>query len=266
MNEHSTIALSIIIVNYNGKHFLKDCLESIAEKCRFSYEIIMVDNRSEDGSQDFIKSQFPEVILIENEENYGFAKGNNIGAAHAIGENLLLLNNDVILLDELDPIMNKIKDKEVGVIGVQMLDKDQNYSKSAGKFPRLKELIFFSTLFLSDEGFATGSFTKEMIQVDWVQGSFMLVKREDYFKVNGLDESYFMYVEDVDFCKKISELGKKNFFFSEISYIHFGGFNPSRQPLLIEGFKIYVAKHFKGFKNVATFILSLKKIILKLVK
>lgn len=261
------IELSIIIVNYNGKHYLQECLQSIATCCAsFTHEVIIVDNLSVDGSQEYIKKEFPEVYLIENDTNAGFAKGNNIGAKHAKGKSLLLLNNDIELLDDLSPIVHKIQDEEIGVIGVKMLGGDKQYQKSAGRFPKIKELLFFSKLFLSEDGFSNGEFNKESIEVDWVQGSFLLVKKGDYLAVNGLDEDYFMYVEDLDFCKKIAELGKKNFFYSGISYVHYGGFNKSRQHLLIKGFKIYVQKHFKSFKNVATFILTLKGILLKLVQ
>jgi GT2 family glycosyltransferase len=259
--------LSIIIVNYNGKHYLKDCLQSIKKNCSsFKYEVIIVDNLSIDGSQNFIKNEYPFVHLIENEENYGFAKGNNIGVNQAKGSSLLLLNNDVILLDDLSPVVNKVKEKEIGVIGIKMLDEEKKYQKSAGRFPGLKELIFFSRLFLSGEGFSTGEFTKDILEVDWVQGSFMIVKKEDYHIVKGLDETYFMYVEDVDFCKKIAQTGKRNLYFHDTSYIHYGGFNKARHPLLIKGFKIYVQKHFKSFKNVATLILNLKRVLLKFVQ
>lgn len=260
------IDLSIIIVNYNGKHYLEECLRSIGTCCAsFSYEVIIVDNNSSDGSQEFIKTYFPEAHLFEHDYNAGFAKGNNLGARIAKGKVLLLLNNDVILLNDLTSLLNKAKQDEVGAIGIKMLDKDKNYQVSVGKFPGIKELIFFSKLFRSDTEFVKGMFTKEFIDVDWVQGSFLMVKREDYIRINGLDESYFMYVEDLDFCKKMAQIGKKNLFNGNISYIHFGGFNKSRQPLLIDGYIIYVNKHFKRFKNVATFILNLKRVLLKII-
>jgi GT2 family glycosyltransferase len=258
--------LSIIIVNYNGKHYLKECLDSIKTHCSsVAHEVIIVDNLSTDGSQEYIKREFPSVVFIENPSNDGFARGNNIGAAKAKGKALLLLNNDTILLDDMRPVVDQIQANAIGAIGIKMLDAEKQYGKSAGRFPSLKELFFFSKLFLSDQGFDSGEFTQDILEVDWIQGSFLMIKKADYDAVNGLDEDYFMYAEDMDFCKKIAEMGKKTVYDSRFSYIHFGGFNKARQPLLINGFKIYVSKHFKSFKNVATFILNLKGVLLKLI-
>mgnify|MGYP006074830141 FL=1 len=257
--------LSIIIVNYNGEKFLKNCIDSIYENCTSEdFEIIIVDNNSSDNSISIIKEFYPNCILIESKENLGFAKGNNLGVKNCNGKFVLLLNNDTILINDItDSISILEEDKEIGLLGIKMLDKDLNYEKSAGKFPKLLSLLFFSELFINTKNFLSGDFSKELIEVDWIQGSFLLTRKSLYSKVKGLDEDYFMYVEDVDFCKKIAKLDKKRVYYSKQSYVHFGGFNSSRKHLLIDGYTMYVEKHFIKYKLIAFFLLKVKRLLIK---
>lgn len=253
------IELSIIIVNYNGLKYLKDCFDSIYTYCNdISFEIIVVDNNSSDESCDFIKKEYPKIILIESKENLGFAGGNNLGVKKAVGKYLLLLNNDTILLNTISPAITSLKeDESVGVVGVKMLNKNKEYLPSVGKFPSPLKLLKFSFLDEKRKEFLKGDFSKKQYFVDWVTGAFIVVSKELYQKVNGLDEDYFMYVEDVDFCKKIKNLGKKILFIPQVSYIHFVGFNSNREPKLINGYKIYANKHF-NFVNTILAKLSLQ--------
>jgi len=260
--------LSIIIVNYNGEYYLENCLDSIYKYCSsIRFEIIVVDNNSSDKSVSTIKEKYPEVNLIESKENLGFARGNNLAAKEAKGDCFLLLNNDTILLDHLKPVLNLITtDNTIGVVGIKMLDRNEIYKKSVGNFPKIISLLFFSKLFKNKKGFEKGNFTENKLEVDWIEGSFLFLKKELYTKINGFAEDYFMYVEDVDLCKKIALQGKKRVFLPNLSYIHYGGFNKSKQHLLIEGYLIYVAKYFGRLKFVGIIILKIKKIIFKFIK
>lgn len=251
--------LSIIIVNYNGKHFFKDCIESIHRYCSsFSFEIIVVDNNSTDGSQEYIRLNYPEIRLFAEVENLGFGKGNNLGVKKAKGKNILLLNNDTILLENLAPILEAVKKEEIGIIGIKMLNGDKEYTPSVGKFPKPLGLLKLSTLNYQNEEFVNGDFTKKSYQVDWVSGSFMMIKKIDWNLVYGFDEDFFMYVEDVDLCKRMSDLGKKNIFLSNYTYIHFVGFNKSREIKLITGYKLYSSKHFNLVSSIlAKFFLKI---------
>jgi GT2 family glycosyltransferase len=242
--------LSIIIVNYNGKHYLKKCLESIAIHCAlFLYEIIIVDNNSTDGSQEYIKLNYPNVKLFAENQNLGFGKANNLGAEKSIGKNLLLLNNDTILLENIHPALNMAKKQDVGAVGIKMYNGDMKYTPSVGKFPKSLDLIKLSNLGEKRKEFITGDFKKDSYKVDWISGSFMIIKKTDWNLVNGFDEDFFMYVEDVDLCKRIHNLGKKIIFFPNISYIHYVGFNSSRELTLINGYNLYSAKHFNSINN-----------------
>ena len=233
------------------KHFLKDCIESINIYCSsISYEIIIIDNNSKDGSQKFIRSNYSEIRLFEEKANLGFGKANNIGVKNAKGENILLLNNDTILLQDIKLVVEEIKKKDIGAVGVKMLNGNKEYTLSVGKFPKPLNLLKLSNLNDKRKEFITGNFNKRRYEVDWISGSFMMIKKENWDLVNGFDEDFFMYVEDVDLCKRISDLGEKIIFLSDISYIHFVGFNKLREIKLITGYKLYCNKHFNLLSSI----------------
>ncbi|MFN7044723.1 MAG: glycosyltransferase family 2 protein [Flavobacterium sp.] len=242
------VQLSVVIVNYNGLRFLKDCLDSLVEKLNsISYEIIILDNNSQDESCSFIKANYPSINLIESKINYGFGKGNNEAVKHAKGKYVLLFNNDTILLDRLDSIITLLEqDKSIGLVGINMLDANQNYIPAAGNFPNFRNMFQFQKLLDLGIEFKNGKFSKEHYEVGWLSGSFLFLSKETYIKINGFDEDYFMYVEDVDFCKKVANIGLKRVFIPGLSYIHYVGFNKKKNPMLVKGYKIYINKHFKG--------------------
>lgn len=242
------ITLSVIIVNYNGEFFLKSCLDSLQEKLKLiTHEIIILDNNSKDDSCLFIKKNYPNVKLIESKINLGFGKGNNEAVKYAKGEFLLLYNNDTILLEDITPAVNLIKEgKDIGVVGIKMLNGNKEYLQSVAKFPNFYNLFWMKKAFQINDEFTSGNFSREVYEVDWLSGSFLLLRKGIYNKIKGFDEDYFMYVEDVDFCKKIANLGLKRCFIPALSYIHYVGFNKKKNPLLIQGYKIYIKKHFGG--------------------
>jgi len=156
--------LSIIIVNYNGKHYLKDCLDSIANYCSStSNEIIIVDNNSSDGSQEYLKENYPEIRLFEEKENLGFGKANNFGVKKSIGEYILLLNNDTILIQDIMPVVEIAKRSEVGAVGVRMLNEEKQYTTSVGKFPKSYNLLKLGNLNENRPDFLSGDFKKNGI-------------------------------------------------------------------------------------------------------
>lgn len=250
--------LSIIIVNYNGKKFLKNCITSIVERCNsFPYEIILLDNASSDESCHFIKTQFPEVILIENTTNVGFAKGNNMAANYAKYNTLLLLNNDTILLDSIVVVFNYLQTNEkVGAATIQMLNGEKKYSHSVGKFPSIRNLTFMKQMFYDEKYLLDKDTVKE---IDWISGSFLMIRKEIWNKVGGFSEDYFMYVEDVDFSKILENINLKRVFFPALKYIHFVGFNQAKIPIVLKNYFIYINKYFFGIKKcLAKFIIIYK--------
>lgn len=248
------IELSVVIVNYNGLKYLKDCFDSLQEKLHdISFEIILIDNNSIDESCGFIKKNYPDVVLIESKENLGFGKGNNEAVKKAQGDYLLLINNDTIVLDDVSPVLQFLKShNKIGVIGINMLDRNKKYLPVAGNFPNPRNMFQIKKIFDKGEEFKKGIFSKESYEVDWLGGSFLILSRKLYKEINGFDEDYFMYVEDVDFCKKIADKGYKRVFLPNYRYIHFIGFNSSRNLLLIKGCEIYISKHLKGINKIAS--------------
>ena len=244
--------LSVLIVNYNGLKYLKVCLDSLDDKLKeISSEIIIIDNNSKDGSCYFIKTNYPKVKIIESKINYGFGKGNNEAVKYALGDYLLLINNDTIVLDTLKPVLEYLKsDKKIGVVGINMLNAKKDYLRVAGVFPNVKNMFLMKKLLEVSSDFKLGIFSKTSYEVDWLSGSFLMMRKSIYKKINGFDEDYFLYVEDVDFCKRISNLGLKRIFLPNYNYIHFVGFNKTKNHLLVHGYKIYIYKHFKGISKI----------------
>jgi len=265
------IELSIIIVTYNSEKYVSKCLESIKSQCyRLNYEIIILDNNSKDKTIELLESNYNNIRLIKSKKNLGFSKGNNKAIKHSKGEYILLLNIDTILLQDLSEILNQFKNTEsIGALGIKMLDKNQKYLLSVGKFPKSWNLLKFSFLNNISTEFKSGEFNNpnQLRKVDWITGAFLLTKREYWDSVNGLDEDYFMYVEDVDYCKKLNAINKYVFFLPSHSFIHFVGFNKNREKLLIKGYRIFVDKHFKGFnKTIAKASLKINYVYKKTFK
>ena len=258
------VELSVIIVNYNGLKYLKECFESLYHNLSgISFEIIVIDNNSQDESCTYIKSNFPDIKLIASKINLGFGKGNNTAVKHAAGDYVLLINNDTVVLNPLLPVLNYLKsDKSIGVVGINMLNGKREYLTAFGHFPNVRNMFEMKQLLDNGPEFNSGKFEKEAYEVDWLGGSFLMLSRETYREIDGFDEDYFLYVEDVDFCKKIANRGLKRIFLPRYSYVHFVGFDKSKNPMLIKGYQIYISKHFYGAEKFwVTIALSVNKLV-----
>lgn len=216
------MTLSIIILSYNTKDLLSQCLNSIKKFIKeVSYEVIVVDNASTDGSVEFIKNKFPQIKLIKSNENVGFAKGINLAEKSTKGKYLLFLNSDTIFNDNNIREMIEFIDKrdEIGIVGGLLLDRDGSRQRSFGKFYNL----LVSTIML------VGGDTAEMInykiknepmKVDWVSGGFMLVRKELFERLKGFDENFFMYIEDMEFCYRMKKVGYLTYVYPKSSVLH----------------------------------------------
>jgi GT2 family glycosyltransferase len=262
--------LSILIVNFNGKQFLSDCLKSIAQFVSCPHEVILVDNASSDGSVDYVRQNFPTVIIIANQTNSGFSVGNNIAAKRATGKYLLLLNNDTELQTDVRAGIALLdSDNRIGVIGAKMSGKNQEYRLSAGYFPSPLRLIKLSRLYRLDGPFRTGNFADQgnaraKYSVDWVEGSFLLTRSNMWRDIGGLDEASFMYGEDIDYCKRVKLLGSECSYMPSISYLHYGGYGAERLPLIIAGFLRFHNRHSSLSIRIATRTVLLLKLSLSM--
>jgi len=229
------VSLSIIILNWNGGQVLQDCLASIYDHpASLSFEVIVVDNASTDGSPERATARFPQVRLLRNERNLGFAAGNNRGMAVARGRYFLFLNNDTLVLDgALDALVAEAQaHPEAGIIGPKLLNPDGSLQRSCGTFPGLLTEFLDQTMLhrlfpLYKMGYRAYQAPRE---VDWVTGACMLVRREVYEQIGGLDEGFHMFLEDVDWCLRARQAGWKVWYTSRARVVHLKGH--SSQPVL----------------------------------
>lgn len=260
--------LSVIIVNYNVKYFLEQCLYSVVKAAdSLNTEIFVVDNCSKDGSVDYLQPLFPRVKFIASPTNDGFAKANNIALQLCKGDYILFLNPDTIVPE--DCFKNCIQffnnHKDCGALGVQMIDGTGNFlPESKRAFPSLSASFFkltgLSLIFPKNKVFnqyALGHLpTNENYEVDVLAGAFMMLSKPVAEATKGFDESYFMYGEDIDLSYKIQQCGYKNYYYGEQKIIHFKGESTKRGSLnyvriFYNAMSIFVKKHYSGSK--ATF-------------
>ena len=234
--------VSVIIVNWNTKDLLRDCLSSVYERAGdVDYEIIVVDNASTDGSAEMVKSVFKHVILIENPDNRGFARANNQGMAVAKGRYVLLLNSDTVVLD--NAIANTVRFADAhpraAVTGCRVLNPDGTVQLTCFMFPSVLNMLLSSTylykLFPKNRFFGRERMTwwdrSDERQVDVVTGCFMLVRREAIDQVGMMDERFFMYAEETDWCYRFRQSGWEVLFAPVGRIIHLGGQSASQKPV-----------------------------------
>ena len=247
--------LSVVILNYNVKHFLELCLRSVeAAIVNIDAEIIVVDNDSEDDSCLMVKSLFPNVNLIENKENMGFSKGNNIGVTKANGEYLCILNPDTVVSEDTFLKLLEFSEtkEELGIVGCKLINgKGEFLPESKRRIPYINA-AFKKLLGNSDDYYANHLKEEDVDQVDVLVGAFMFLKKVVYNKIGGFDEDYFMYGEDIDISYKALKQGYKNFYYGKTSILHFKGESTLRDKNYARRFygamQIFYKKHFK--KNI----------------
>lgn len=253
--------LSIIIVNYNVKEFIYNLLPSLKKAGEgIDYEVIIVDNASSDGSVESLKRDFPEIKLIPLENNLGFSKANNIGLREAAGEYLLLLNPDTLLSEDTLRVMLGFfrSNPAAGLAGCKILNPDGTLQLACrrsfpGPWVSFCKVTGLSTLFPKSRLFAQYNLTYldegQTYEVDAVSGSFMMMPRKVYEKVGGLDERFFMYGEDLDWCYRVQKAGFKVFYVHSTKIIHYKG-ESTKKSSINETEIFYNAMHLFVEKNI----------------
>ncbi|MBW8330571.1 MAG: glycosyltransferase [Prolixibacteraceae bacterium] len=253
--------LTVIIVNYNVKYFLEQCLYAAYKAAsKTSSEIIVVDNDSVDGSCQMVTEKFPEATLIANKENVGFSKANNQAIRIAQGEYILLLNPDTVVEEDCFLKIVQFMDKTpaAGGLGVKMIDGKGRFLPESKRGLPTPEVAFwkmfgFSSLFPHSKRFGRyhlGYLDNEQIhEVEVLAGAFMLLRRETLDKVGLLDEDYFMYGEDIDLSYRITKGGYKNYYFPETTIIHYKGESTKKGSInyvkvFYNAMIIFAKKHF----------------------
>ncbi len=219
--------LSVAIVNWNTKDFLRQCIKSIYENTKvISYEIIIVDNNSSDDSSDIVKQEFPDVALIKNKENFGFNKANNQAIRASRGAYILILNPDTIVLDGALENMVKFMDdnQQAAALGCKILNEDGTLHPYFRNIPILwKEIIrlILPERFTLDELKTKESDYGYIHEIEVLSGCCMMIRRATFDKIGLLDERYFMYGDDIDLCHQIIKNKMKIFYTPDASIIHF---------------------------------------------
>jgi len=266
--------LSIIIVNWNVRENIINCLESIKENPpREEFETIVVDNGSNDGSISAIKDNFPDVTIIANSDNRGFAAANNQGINKSQGQYILMLNPDTIVHPgSLDKLINFMQEnKDIGICGPRILNDDGTIQASVRHLPTFRAALYRNTIFR-----ALGVFRKNyqryvmadfrydrQMDVDHVKGAAMMTRRAAMEKVGGMDEKFFMCYEEFDFCLRVKQAGWRVVFTPEISITHFGARSASQIPIELRAMSIEsMLKYFR--KHRGTLSTGLFSVVFKL--
>lgn len=255
--------ISVIIVNYNVRHFLEQCLYSVRAAMKgLEGEIIVVDNDSRDKSIDYLSPSFPEVQFLANEENIGFAKACNQGLAVSKGKYILFLNPDTIIPENcFESCIGFFEQHpDAGALGCRMLDGSGNFLRESKRaFPSpmtsLYKLFGFSRLFPRSRLFSRyhlGHLPSDQDnEVDVLAGAFFMTTKEVLDKVGSFDEIFFMYGEDVDLSYRIQKSGYRNYYYAGVSIIHFKGESTRKGSMnyvrmFYQAMSIFVRKHYGG--------------------
>jgi GT2 family glycosyltransferase len=256
------LELSVIIVNYNVRHFLEQCLHTVQRACEgIRAEIIVVDNQSTDGSEDYLKSKFTNIDFRWNQRNTGFATANNEALATALGKYILFLNPDTLLPEDcLHQCLAFMKQAErPGVLGVRMIDGSGSFLPESKRglptaMASLYRLSGISYLFPRSPRFAAyyvGHLSdKQNHVVDVIAGAFMMAEKKVLDAAGGFDTSFFMYGEDIDLSYRIQQAGYQNYYFAGTTIIHFKGESTIKSSAYVRHFyhamKLFVQKHYKN--------------------
>ncbi len=248
--------LSVVILNYNVRYFLEQCLISVERSLKgINAEIIVVDNNSQDDSCQMVKEKFPHIALLENSENVGFSKANNQGVAMAKGEYVCILNPDTAVAEHtFSKALQYVEgNTDLGALGIYLMDGTGNFlpeSKRNLPTPKRSLLKLIGRTSGKNGYYAKYLSEKEEGDVDVLVGAFMLMRKEVYEQVGGLDEDYFMYGEDIDLSYKLMKAGYQNKYLGSLSMLHYKGESTQKDAAYLNRFygamRIFYKKHFKG--------------------
>lgn len=245
--------VTVIILSYNTREITLRCLENLYKSRGVEMETIVVDNASGDGSADEIGKRYKDIKIIRNKKNEGFARGNNQGMKRAKGDKILLLNSDCFVNEET---LKKVSESDFDVVGCKLLNSDGTIQPSWGYFPTLRRIgqmmVFIDNLpvvrrFIDSIHVRDLSRYEKEQEVDWVTGACVMLKREVFAKVGGIDEKYFMYGEEMEWMYRIKQAGYKIGYTPQAVATHLlGASSKDRGPAVageMKGWLYWFAKH-----------------------
>ena len=265
--------LSIVIVNYKSWESLENCIDSILNGKFIKLELIVVDNNSNDNKIDQFKTKYKTVKWIENNLNYGFSKACNIGASISCSEWILFLNPDTeIPKNCLKKLMEKVQNTKNTIYSIKQLNKKNKDTHAYGIFLNLYSVNgifrFFYRLF---HGISKENVSKRLsFSPHWISGSFFLIRKQEYKKLGGWDEDFWMYYEDMDMCKRANKININTLIFNDIHCYHYHGKSSrinfktkiNSKTQVLKSSIIYINKHFNGYyAQILKFLILSSKII-----
>ncbi|RED23846.1 GT2 family glycosyltransferase [Flavobacterium cutihirudinis] len=273
--------LSVIILNYNVRYFLEQCVLSVQEAiAALDAEIIVIDNNSSDDSCLMMKEKFPSVRLIQNKENFGFPKGNNIGVSEAQGKYICILNPDTVVGEDtfVKILAFAEEKKDLGIIGCKLIDGTGNFLPESKRgiptpwvaFTKIFGLYkVFPKSRIFNRYYAQNLDPNQTGKVEILVGAFMFMERTLYLDLKGFDENCFMYADDIDLSYRVLQLNKSNYYFHETTVLHYKGESTVKDELYMKRFQdamnFFYQKHFKKslffsfFIQVGTWFFSFVK-------
>jgi GT2 family glycosyltransferase len=246
--------LSIALVNWNNRDYLEQCLESIeAAQLPYSYEIVVADNGSTDGSSQMLAERFPYVKIVQNEGNVGVARGNNQCIQNSSGRHIYILNNDTVVNRESIEAMVRFLDEhpEAGAVGGNLHNPDGTFQSGFFSFPTLLEEF----LIVSHIGIRLNTYFPSyngtyptLREVDWISSASIVVRRSAIEAIGLIDEDYFIYSDETDWQYRLWQAGWKVYYLPQVTTVHYGGgsFQPAgkRYTLVYRGRMLFARKHY----------------------
>jgi hypothetical protein len=250
--------LSIILVCWNNKGYLEPCLRSLYESdLQYSYDIVVVDNGSTDGSQAMLREQFPQITIIQNEGNVGLGKASNQGIEATQGRYVMLLNNDTLVNGPSFEAMAEFLEAnpKAGGVGGRLLNPDGSLQAGINKFPSLTEEFLIATRLgnLIWPGYPDRSGSDKVEAVDWIGSACILLRRTALDQVGLLDESYFIYGDEADLQYRLKKAGWGIYYLPNVTTIHYGGRSMnrwSRRKMVYRGKMLFFQKNYGSVQTL----------------
>lgn len=258
LNSRDTVLdVSIVLVCWNNKNYLDPCLKSLYDgNLTFTYDVYVVDNGSTDGSQEMLRTKYPEVIIIQNDGNVGLSKASNQGIIASSGKYVLLLNNDTIVnAESFNAMVDFLNDHpEAGAVGGRLLNEDGSFQSGYGLFSNLWEEILIMTG-LGDRyksGYPLHYDSAKTVLVKWMSSACLMVRRSALDQVGLLKEDYFIYGDEVDLQYRLDKAGWKVFYLPHVHTLHYGGRSMNRwkrRKMVYRGKLLFYQKNYGPFQT-----------------
>jgi GT2 family glycosyltransferase len=249
--------LSIVLVCWNNKDYLEPCLNSLyKDALKSSFDVVVVDNGSTDGSQEMLQKKFPEVKIIQNDHNAGLSRASNQGIMATQGKYVLLLNNDTLVnTPSLDAMVFFLdRQGDAGAVGGKLLNPDGSFQAAGSHFPSIHEEFLISTRLgaLFNPGYPDVIPGNDVKPVDWIGSACLLLRREALDQVGLLDEEYFIYGDEADLQYRLKKAGWKVYYLPNITTIHYGGRSMDRwrrRKMVYRGKMLFFKKNYGKLRS-----------------